>query len=381
MIYQLLKDVRSDNYCLISSQNSALDGQTNYSKTLPGKYFNLSTRHEITRGHRFGLSILREGINISFGAYMRARQIAEIVEREKCEAVMSCSSGTDLLDVPSGFIASRLARVPFFLYLFDTYSHMWLKPQTQFMGRLVEPIILKRADTIITTNESVSELLRSRYGVKSTVIHNPCDLSAYENLPGRALERNGGEINIVYTGAVYDAHYEPLRNLVTAIELLGRPEIRLHIYTAFSPSELAEKGIRGPVVIHEHQPISAMPGIQRQAKVLFLPFAFNSPYPELIKISSPSKMGEFLAARRPVLVHAPPDSFISTYFRQHDCGLVVDQNDPGKLAQAIERLLADANLQQRLSENAWERAVLDFSLSAAQRKFAELLKLDGLGQT
>lgn len=382
MIYQLFRDVSPDNYCLISSQNlTLLDEQAIYSQTLPGKYFNLSTKHEMTRGHRFGLPILREGINTSLGAYMRARQIAQIVEREKCEAVMSCSSGSDLLDVPSGFIASRLAGVPFYLYLFDTYSHMWLKPQTQFIGRRVEPMIVKRAHAIITTNESVSELLRSRYGVDSTVIHNPCDLAAYENLPRRASEGDGGEINIVYTGAVYEAHYEPLRNMVAAIELLGRPEIKLHIYTAFSPSVLAEKGIRGPVVIHEHQPISAMPGIQSQSKVLFLPFAFNSPYPELIKISSPSKMGEFLAARRPILVHAPPDSFISTYFRQHDCGLVIDENNPQRLAQGIERLLADSNLQQRLSDNAWERAVSDFNLAGAQRKFAELLKLRPVNQT
>jgi glycosyltransferase involved in cell wall biosynthesis len=377
MIYQLFKDVSPDNYCLISSQDPALlDEQANYSQTLPGKYFYLSTKSEVSRGHRFGLPILREGINTSFGAYMRARQIAKIVEREKCEAVMSCSSGSDLLDVPSGFIASRLARVPFYLYLFDTYSHMWLKPQTRFIGRRLEPVILKRARGIITTNESVSELLRGRYGVESTAIHNPCDLSAYEKVPPRLSERDGGEVNIVYTGAVSEAHYEPLRNMVTAIKLLGRSDIKLHIYTAFSPSLLADQGIRGPVVIHEHQPISAMPGIQRQAKVLFLPLAFNSPYPELIKISSPSKMGEFLAARRPILVHAPPDSFISTYFRQHDCGLVIDQNNPERLAEATERLLADPTLRKRLSNNAGERAMLDFSLPAAQRKFSEILKLD-----
>jgi glycosyltransferase involved in cell wall biosynthesis len=77
-------------------------------------------------------------------------------------------------------------------------------------------------------------------------------------------------------------------------------------------------------------------------------------------------------ARRPILVHAPPDSFIATYFREHECGLVVDENDPRALARGVERILTDTDLRQKLSRNAWKRAQVDFSLAAARSKFAEL---------
>jgi len=374
MLYRLLKDLDPDSYCLISTQTPDVPEGQSYSRKLPGKYFQISTESELGRGHRFGLSVAREGINVTYGAFMRARQIARIVREEKCEAVLSCSSGVDLLDVPSGFFASRMAGVPFYIYLFDTYSHMWLNPQTRFLGRLLEPAILKRATGIIVTNESVRELLSDRYGVESVVIHNPCDLSDYEaELPEQTDE---GGVKVVYTGAVYEAHYGALRNLIVAIESLGRPDVNLHLYTAFPQDVLSEKGIRGPVVFHGHQPIFAIPSIQRRADVLFLPLAFDSPYPELVRVSSPSKVGEFLAARRPVLVHAPRDSFISKYFREHDCGLVVDEADPQLLAQALVRLLTEAGLAQRLIANAWKRAVADFSLQAAEDKFARVMKLE-----
>lgn len=377
MLYRLLKDLRPEDYCLVSTQSPEVPEGQSYSQRLPGKYFQISTAGETTRGHRFGLSVVREAFNVSYGAYARARQIARVVRDERCAAVLSCSSGDDLLDVPSGFYASRMAGVPFYVYLFDTYSHMWINPRTRFLGRLLEPLILKRAAGIIVTNESVRELLCERYGVESVVIHNPCDLSAYE---GAASREPGGDgaVKVVYTGAVYEAHYDALKNLVAAIEALGRPEVKLHLYTAAAHDLLAARGIRGPaVVLHGHQPIFAIPAIQQGADVLFLPFSFDTPYPELIRISSPSKVGEFLAARRPVLVHAPPDSFVSKYFREHDCGLVVDRDDPALLARELGRLLDDAALRDRLAANARERAVADFSLSAASTKFAEVFGLVG----
>jgi glycosyltransferase involved in cell wall biosynthesis len=88
-------------------------------------------------------------------------------------------------------------------------------------------------------------------------------------------------------------------------------------------------------------------------------------------------MGEFLAARRPVLVHAPPDSFISWYFRRHECGVVVDEDDPAPLARALDSLLRDAALGEGLAARARERAEADFSLTQARARFAEVLKLDG----
>ena len=83
-----------------------------------------------------------------------------------------------------------------------------------------------------------------------------------------------------------------------------------------------------------------------------------------------------MAARRPVLVHAPPDAFVSKYFREHNCGLVVDRDDPKLLARQLGRLLDDPTLGSQLAENAWQRALVDFNLETAQRKFAQIMKLN-----
>jgi glycosyltransferase involved in cell wall biosynthesis len=122
-----------------------------------------------------------------------------------------------------------------------------------------------------------------------------------------------------------------------------------------------------------------MPQIHKQADILFLPLAFASEYREIIRTAAPGKICEYLSARRPVLVHAPADSFTAWYFREHDCGVVADTNDPVELAHALERLIVDPELRNRVSDHAWDRAQSDFDLPHARTKFASVLGLNIAG--
>lgn len=373
MVYRLLQGLKQEEYCLLSGQNYAPDADPgNYSRRLPASYYHLPLGLQITRGYRYGLWRLRESLNVPLGLASRISRIAKITRRERCRAVVACSG--DLLDLPAGYMASRLVGVPFYAYIFDYYSYQSLNPIDRFFARHFEPFVLKGAAGIIVPNEVLRDELSQRYGVEATVIRNPCDITAYESLPAHTPSVSG-DVRIVYTGAVYDAHYDAFRNLVAAINLLKRPNLKLHLYSA-SPVNWEREGIHGPVIHHGHQEMSSVPGIQRQADVLFLPLAFESPYAqELINTSSTGKLGEYLAASQPILVHAPKDSFLARYLRQHDCGLVVDESDPAKLAGGIEQILNDESLRRRLSENAWARAQADFSVAAAQDAFDELLML------
>ena len=386
MIYRVLQGVSPEDYCLISPHNYEAEAFTGvYTWRLPARYHQLAPDAQLTRGYRFGLARARAAANVPLGLVSRARRIAAIVRREQCRAVVACTGS--LLDLPAGYLASRMAGVPFYAYLFDYYSYQSTDPVESFYARRFEPWVLKGAAGIIAPNEFLRDELRARYGVEATVIRNPCDLSGYEEPleGGDALDAGdaaggGGEVEIVYTGAVYEAHYDAFRNLVAGVGQLGRPGVRLHLYSA-SPVDWEREGISGPaVVLHGHRAASEVPGIQRRADILFLPLAFRSPYPVLIRTSATSKLGEYLAARRPILVHAPPDSFISWYFREHGCGVVVDREDPAELARAVERLAGDAGLRREVSARAWERARTDFSVAASQAAFARLLKLERDGR-
>jgi len=324
----------------------------------------------VKRGERFGLRHLREGMNIPLAVRQRASRIADIVRREKCEAIVACTGEVTLL--PAAYRASQSLRVPFYAYIFDDYSYReWEDPAAAFWARRFEPRLMKNAAKVIVPNEMLGDDLRKRYGIEPVVIHNSFDISPYE-VNGRPRPDNE-EVKIVYTGEIYEAHFDAFRNMIEALKAMNRPDVKLHIYTNRSAEDLDKLGISGPVVHHPGRPVTEVPNIQMNADMLFLPLAFDSPYPHLVRTSSTTKLGEYLAARRPVLVHAPKDSFVSWYFRTHQCGVVVDQNDPSRLAEGIQSILRDDALRQRLTTTGWERARQDFSIEKSRADFARLV--------
>jgi hypothetical protein len=80
------------------------------------------------------------------------------------------------------------------------------------------------------------------------------------------------------------------------------------------------------------------------------------------------KVGEYLASGRPILVHAPPDTFIARYFREHRAGVVVDNPESRGLGEALRDIAASAELRQSLRVNALRLAEL-YKAELAREKF------------
>lgn len=368
MLYRLLSGIAPDDYCLITQGYSQRSRNRNYSGTrLPARHYYLPRWLNFERGT--GLAPIQWS-----NVVMRGLQIARIIKKERCEAVVACTS--ELFDLPSSYLACRLTGAKFYPYLFDYYSQMATGTKGERFTLQVEAPMMKNAAGIIVPNEFLRDELKARYDVDSTVIHNPCDLTPYEKAPDYDGELDAaGEIKIGYTGSIYHAHYSAFWNLLAALDILRDRDIKLHIYTNQPLDELETNGIKGPVVAHGSVPSTEIPRVQWDADLLFLPLAFNAPHPEVVRTAAPGKLGEYLASKRPILVHVPADSFPAWYFREYECGLVVTENDPAKLAAGLEAILTDKDLRRKLVGNAWKRAQSDFSVAASQRAFASLLKL------
>jgi glycosyltransferase involved in cell wall biosynthesis len=365
VLYRLLSGLDADTYCLLSRES--YDDAEGFSSKLPARYHRL--RREFLTGG--GLGRLREGVGVVPGLVARALEIARIARREGCEAIVACTG--NLLDLPAGYLASRLLRVRYFPYLFDDYTEQWMGARKRWLARRLERPTLRGATRVIVPNEFMRDEVARRHGVEAAIVRNPCDLAAYEGLDAVEPDFGGGEIRVVYTGAVYEANFDAFKRLLEALGRLDAPA-RVHVHTAQSAAELAEAGIGGPIVVHPHAPIGETPRIQREAHVLFLPLALDSPYPHVIRTAAPGKMGEYLAAGRPILVHAPDDSFVAWYFREHDCGVVVSERDPAALARALADLVSDPERRSELASRARQRAEADFDVAQARAAFLATLR-------
>lgn len=363
VIGRLLRDLEPGSYCLISRQDNQQQG--GQIRPLPGRYHYLGAEKKIPKNR----SVLR-GINILLSIFQRGWKMARILVAEKCRSAIVGTG--DLADLPATRLACFLSGTKFYAYYFDDYVYQWTGMIRQ-IAHLFEWIICHRIDGIIVPNEFLWKELKSRRNINAVIIRNPCEVVPEEQDVGPE-ESKEGDIRIVYAGAVYHVNFGAIRNLISALEMLKRLEIKLHLYTAQPADWLAKHDIRGDhVVHHNHVSHTEVTEAQSSAYILFIPFDFHSPVPEVVRTSAPGKLGDYLACGTPILAHVPPDTFVKWYLTEHQCGVVVDRDDPEDVRQAVLRLLEDRDLRQSIRRQAWKRARVDFDPRVAQSKFLEAL--------
>ena len=372
VLYRILRNLKSSDYCLISREDYSLqaDGLEMNSR-LPARYYHVTAKRSIPITNLPGIRAVQSAANMIMQIMQKARATCHILQNEKCSALVACTG--DLYDLPVGYLASRWAKLPLFIYAFDDYARQWTRRNQRLFAERIGPVIMRSAKGVIVPNEFLRDEYKKRYGIVPVVIHNPCDL--VNSKPLLPWPAEPGEVKIVYTGAIYHANYNAFRNLLAALQRMGDARLKLHLYTSQPVAKLEEEGILGPVEFHPHLSLSEITEVQRHADILFLPLAFDSSIPDVIRTSAPGKMGEYLASGRPVLAHAPKDSFVSWYFRTYNAGQVADCADHEVLLQALKQLLDEPALRQRWCGNALGRAQKDFSLSVAHTKFLKLLNV------
>jgi glycosyltransferase involved in cell wall biosynthesis len=298
---------------------------------------------------------------------------------ERCRSVIVCTG--DLFDLPAAAWAAQQAKIPLFVYAFDYYAYQFDAATglagvvARNLARLFERWVIKRAAAIIVPNEFLGNEYARRYHTPTSLVRNP--LPATPSIPASTTwPAVPGPTRIIYTGSVYTAHEAAFRNLAQALRIATPGEFEAHIFTPTENRDWADNGLNSSLVFHPALGQCEVRRIQADADILFLPFGFNTPYQKIINTSAPGKLAEYLASGRPILAHSPNDSFLAWYLRTHDCGWVVDDDDPVRLLATMREIARSPTLRQSRSARASECATRDFSLQAARDAFTRAVALE-----
>jgi glycosyltransferase involved in cell wall biosynthesis len=251
----------------------------------------------------------------------------------------------------AGLLAAVLARKPLFVYFMDVYVEGL--PRGRRIAALIERLVARRASVVFAMSEPHRDHFEKRLrrcGVRNPQVVELPHLHREE--PPAEPPRLEGNPAIVFTGAIYDAQADSVRRLVDALDTLESHEAQLHLLTQTSGRELRRWGIEPSARVHVRSVTRAeAQAAQRAADVLFLPMGFEAKG-DVVRTASPSKLPEYLAAGRPVLVHAPADSFVARYAREHGFAEVIDDPDPAALRAALLRLTSDSAHTAELARRA-----------------------------
>jgi glycosyltransferase involved in cell wall biosynthesis len=277
------------------------------------------------------------------------REATRVIASEGADLVLATSG--DPVFLVAAADAARVTRRPFFVHLFDLVAGNRYSPAKRWLAANSEIRVLRQAEKVFVANESMAAYYRKRADIAPEVVPNGIDIPTFR--PAKATVATPP--TVLYTGAVYWAQRDSVRDLVLAMRRL--PQVKLDIRTRASSAALLRVGLGKEIVSAGFGSQEEAMAAQRDADLLFLPLSFRGPAREVIRTALPGKTAEYLVSGTPILVHAPPDAYMSQYARERGWGYVVDKPEPGALVAAIQRLLGDADLRARLVDAAYHEAV------------------------
>lgn len=258
----------------------------------------------------------------------------------------------------AAYLMHKICKKRLYVYYFDLFIINQRKPGFEtFMRLLTERLALRSVECAFVMSEKLKDYYQARYpNLKIKIIRHSIDkrkyLSCNENI-NKNGNSNMGPKKIVFTGMIYEYQIDAIRNLARAVNELN--DVEFHIYTQRSKESLESMGVSGKNIVYcGYVTERELVRIQKDADILFLPISFHGPgtNADVIKTASPSKIAEYLAAGKPILVHAPEDAYITWYARKYEFGLVVDKPDLMALRKAITELGTNRQLREKLVSNS-----------------------------
>jgi glycosyltransferase involved in cell wall biosynthesis len=218
--------------------------------------------------------------------------------------------------------------------------------------RAVERVVLRRADGAYAPNHDVPNVLRAKGFPPDRPVHViPLGVDVERFATAAAMDLAGvGRPRVGFVGRL-----EPVKGLGVLMQAFERLPTRASLVVA---GEGSERGLLVGDRVHALAPVAYenLPSLLKSLDVLVLPSVTILP---LHREQFGRVLVEAMAAGVPVVGSssgAIPEVI-------GDAGLVVPERDPVALASAIDTVLGDAALRQRLVERGARRARMHFDWS------------------
>lgn len=291
----------------------------------------------------------------------------KVLRREKVEIILARLDGEAFW--LSAYFIHRLTKTSLFVYVEDLFEENNLSWVYRLVAKGLEEKMLRKAAKVFVLSEHMQEHYAHKYGLETSLLPTTVVLAPTEK--GDSYQQEEGyHSKIVFMGSIYWPQLSGLLDMVEAVDALAG--VKLYLYTPPKRVEgLRSYGLSGPNVIYGFAGRNEVPAILSGADILFLPLAFNSPAPDIIRTASPTKLPEYLAAGKPIIVYAPHDSYVSCYARERGFALVVDKPEIDELKGAILSLLQDRKLSNRLGRMARRTAEMNHDAKKISRAFQQ----------
>lgn len=222
-------------------------------------------------------------------------------------------------------------------------------------------------DAIVTADQGTSDIFEQRGAKKVVTLHN---FPVLEILDTPAVTDEDKEFDLVYHGSIPRYHLEAAFEVASELKKRGTKARWLFFGichdTDWAAEETKRRGLEGLFEIRgrvNHDEVAPLVSLGR---IGFIPL------PDLPKFQQniPMKLFEFMTLRMPVVLTDLPPS--RPFAGDGKCAIMVPPGDPVAFADAIERLLKDADLRKSMGEEGRRRVEAEYNWPKESQKLIDL---------
>ncbi len=296
-----------------------------------------------------------------------------VIKRRRVEALVSIIQGRYYLPAA---LAGWVTGTPYIAVVHDNFVSGNFQTST-FVGRVLRRLTKKTLESaahIYAVSPEMQRLVLDECGMQSE-IQMPSTTVPTRQPDGHTRFDNGAGPVILFAGTVGYTVKDCLDLLVELI-VSGQlkeyqlPKASLHLCTPLTDAEMLRFGWNCPGIINRGwMPQSELPRILSSADILFLPYSFSPIARKAVETAFPSKIADYLAAGRPILVFGPKYSSLVRYAREQSFAEIVDEFSPTALARTIQGITVSPVDRQRLAARAREVLSANHDMVRQRRRF------------
>lgn len=252
------------------------------------------------------------------------------------------------------FRLSKLLKLPLYVYMHDMWADNRKTVIRRSLASLFEKRILKHAKMVYAITEEAAAHFEKKYDVVCKKLEHSLDWNSVKNKNRFLKKREHENFNIVHLGGIYSMmNQDSVIRINDAVQLMPKAHMWVHLQER---DDLSELGLIGERLTKK--PLKKEEVIEHleKADIVCLPLSFDSWAKTEINTVFPTRCLEFFICGRPILVHAPKESFLAKDARKKGWGFVIDTPNVKAISDAIEKLLSDESLQRNLVAAAWKEA-------------------------
>lgn len=223
--------------------------------------------------------------------------------------------------------------------------------------------------------ESMAKEYEILFSKKFHYFHNPINIDLFRNHFYQTREKDN-TLKILYSGTIAENNCDTLIMFSEICEQIGKKDknIIFNIYAPVMHNNIFYKKLNKAIFDYEfvnlNESIShdKIIPLMFHYDMLFLPLTFNKKYINVIKISFPTKVAEYMASAIPTLYVIPRGIALHDYISENNFGHLIDKLDADPIKDFLILFKNDAGMQVE-DLRAKEIAFRDFHIADVASKF------------